>query len=282
MQPAAHGDAASMSSHLGGQAREGWLGKQLQSASPFQTVYVTVPNTNGIAPATFSPNTVQPRDVATGFWQLRLSAPVTTLLVLSNLAGVTTGSRFTLGYAVANASGVVGPTVTSTKTVVGSAGGVQVGVTWDTRTDVDLHVQEPSGNEVYYGATTSSTGGQLDVDSNPACSIDGKNNENIRWSPTAPNGTYIVRVDYWSACSVTGATTFAVVVNNGGQISRFTGSFSANQADAGGRGSGREITRFNHTTGISPFSMVPVYVEQLSLPNPFKMMMSRDRDQNQR
>ena len=251
----------------------------LQSASPFQTIYVSVPNNNGIAPASLGSNTVSPRDATTGYRQLRLPAPVTCAIVISNFAAVSAGSRFTLGYAVANAAGQVGATVSSTRTVVATVGGVQVSVGWNTATDVDLHVVEPSGNEVYYGATTSSTGGQLDVDSNAACSLDNRNTENIRWNTTAPNGTYIVRVDYWSACAVTGTTNFTVTVVNGGQRSNFTGSFTANQADAGGRGSGREITRFGHTTGIAPFSMTPVYVEQLSFPNPIKMMMSRDRDQ---
>jgi hypothetical protein len=247
----------------------------LSSAQAFQTVYVSVPNNNGIAPASVFPNTLGPRDATTGFWQLRLAAPVTSAVVISNFAQISTGSRFTLGYSVANATGAVGATVSASRSVVASTGGVQVSVGWNTPTDVDLHVVEPSGNEVYYGATTSSTGGQLDQDSNPACALDNRNTENIRWNNTAPNGTYIVRVDYWSACAVTGSTNFTVTVVNGGQRSTFTGSFTANQADAGGRGSGREITRFNHTTGISPFSMSPVPVEQLSFPSPLKLLMSR-------
>src|SRR5262249_34126432 len=157
-------------------------------------------------------------------------------VVISNFAQVSSGSRFTLGYAVANAAGAVGPTASSTRTVVTSTGGVQGSVGWNTPTDVDLHVVGPSGNEGDYRPRTSSTGGQLDVDSNAACSLDNRNTENIRWNTTAPNGTYIVRVDYWSACQVTGTTNFTVTVVNGGQRSTFTGSFTANQADTGGRG----------------------------------------------
>jgi hypothetical protein len=228
---------------------------QLQSATPFQTVYVSVPNTSGLAPLDLGGNRFAPLDAASGYFRLSLTAPVTSLLLLTNLANVGSGSRFTLGYAIATAAGLVGPTVMSTKTVAGQAGGVQVGLSWDTATDVDLHVVEPNGRETYYAAITSPSGGALDVDSNAGCQIDGKNNENVRWTAGAPNGTYTVRVDYWSACTLTGTTTYAVVVSNGGTISRFTGTFTASQADQGGAGSGRLITTFNHTTGITASSV---------------------------
>jgi hypothetical protein len=60
-------------------------------------------------------------------------------------------------------------------------GDVQVGIVWDTPTDVDLHVTEPGGETIYYGNLQSSAGGTLDLDSNPACNIDGVNAENIFW-----------------------------------------------------------------------------------------------------
>src|SRR5262249_37284206 len=162
--------------------------------------------------------------------------------------------------------------VTSNRTTAGGSGNVQVNVSWDTATDVDLHVVDPRNEEVYYGHTQSASGGSLDVDSNAGCSIDNKNSENIRWGSSAPNGTYIVRVDYWSACSVTGTTTYSVVVNNGGQVTRFSGTFARGDADQGSQGSGREITRFSHTTGISPSAVIrPFYVDPPFAPSPLKM-----------
>jgi hypothetical protein len=99
----------------------------LQSAVPFQTVYVSVPNTSGLTAqiaeqiTPFGPGRVTPAAVATGYFQLRLPAPVTNLQVFTTVAPtVTIGSTFTLAYAVASASGAVGATVTAAKTVSNS------------------------------------------------------------------------------------------------------------------------------------------------------------------
>jgi uncharacterized protein YfaP (DUF2135 family) len=45
-----------------------------------------------------------------------------------------------------------------TLTPVGT-GDVQVTVTWDADSDLDLHVVEPSGEEIFYGHPVSATGG---------------------------------------------------------------------------------------------------------------------------
>jgi Fibronectin type III domain len=132
--------------------------------------------------------------------------------------------------------------------VVGFTGDVQVSVSWDAPSDVDLHVEEPGGNDIYYGNPSSSTGGQLDVDSNAACSIDGRQIENVRWGGLAPAGTYTVRVDYWDACGV-GQTNFLVTVKNGASTQTFTGLFTG-EGDHGGFGSGRLITTFVHAASV--------------------------------
>ena len=69
--------------------------------------------------------------------------------------------------------------------------------------------------------------------SNPACAIDGIRNENITWPVgTAPQGTYIVRVDYFSSCGVA-ETNYTVQVNNGGNTQILSGSFTG-PGDSGG------------------------------------------------
>ena len=87
------------------------------------------------------------------------------------------------------------------------SGEVKISLSWDTFTDVDLHVTEPNGEVIYYSHKTSATGGQLDLDSNPGCSIDGINNENVYWPDGAsPPGEYEVKAHMYSDCEEGGAT----------------------------------------------------------------------------
>ena len=129
-------------------------------------------------------------------------------------------------------------------------GDVQVSLSWDTETDVDLHVVDPTGEEIYYGNTNGASGGQLDLDSNAGCGIDGINNENVTW-PTgnAPSGTYVVRVNFWSSCMGLPAN-FTVTTNVCGQSQTFSGGFLAGQSSGGGLGAGLEITRFTFDCGF--------------------------------
>jgi hypothetical protein len=86
-------------------------------------------------------------------------------------------------------------------------GEVKVSLSWDTPTDVDLHVMEPSGEEIFYGHKVSATGGQLDLDSNPGCSIDGINNENVFWPEgLSPSGEFIISAEMYSDCEIGGAS----------------------------------------------------------------------------
>lgn len=99
---------------------------------------------------------------------------------------------------------------------------LQVSLSWDQLNDVDLHLIDPNGEEIYYGNPTSATGGQLDVDSNAACSIDEINNENIFYEDSAdvtiPYGEYEVLVDLWSNCNIVPDTNYTIVVYYGGNL----------------------------------------------------------------
>lgn len=108
-----------------------------------------------------------------------------------------------------------------------ATGDVQVSVVWDAPTDVDLRVTDPMGEEVYFGNLMSASGGFLDLDSNPACNIDGVNNENIVWpAGEAPNGTYKVSLDYWSSC-LEPESNWVVTVQSTGQAPQiFSGTFT--------------------------------------------------------
>jgi hypothetical protein len=153
--------------------------------------------------------------------------------------------------------------------VVGFTGDVQVSVSWDAPSDIDLHVVDPFGEDIFYGNPVSSSGGQLDVDSNPACAIDGRQIENIRWSSRAPGGTYTVRVDYWAGCEVA-RTNYLVTVKNGSATSTYSGFFTGS-GDQGGSGSGVFITTFSHAasvlTDLAPLFRAP----QASAPSAEKL-----------
>ena len=58
----------------------------------------------------------------------------------------------------------------TTVTTVGT-GDVQVSVSWDVSNDIDLHVVDPNGFEIYWDDDTSPEGGTLDLDSNAGCAV---------------------------------------------------------------------------------------------------------------
>jgi hypothetical protein len=70
-------------------------------------------------------------------------------------------------------------------------GDVRATLTWTGDCDLDLHVVDPSGTEIYYSNPSSPTGGQLDVDDIPSSGDTGTHIENVFW-PTggAPRGSY--------------------------------------------------------------------------------------------
>jgi hypothetical protein len=220
----------------------GTLVAGVAGATAFQTLYVTVgSDTVGLATAVSG-------GIA-GYYELRLPAPAPDVSVLLEFAQSIPLSELDLLFAVADASGRVGPygRLHTSVTSVGT-GDVQVTLSWDADSDVDLHVVDPAGEEVFYAHRRSASGGELDLDSNAGCEIDGVRNENITW-PTgrAPRGQYTVRVDYWSSCGVA-QTNYTVRVNNSGSVQVFSGNFMGS-GDQGGAGSGRSITVFERLSG---------------------------------
>ncbi len=141
-----------------------------------------------------------------------------------------------------------GPRAVYDPVVIQVGGGdVQVSLLFSPSQDVDLHLVEPgpTGEEIYWGHMTSEAGGTLDLDSNPACNLDHRNNENITYEDGTPlHGEYRVRVNYWESCDGGGAD-FRVVVVLRGEPTLYSGHFEANEAVGGAQGSGREICRFD-------------------------------------
>ncbi|MDB4286080.1 hypothetical protein N9933_02140 [bacterium] len=147
------------------------------------------------------------------------------------------------------------PYIVPIKRVDAGTGNLQVSLSWDIDNDLDLHLVQPDGEEIYYGNDASGTGGLLDTDSNAACWIDGVRNENITYGEGAVvlAGDYIVRVDNYEECLFGGAkTNFSVVAYVEGKIVATTsgsnpgsGVFLTGTSDFGEEGSGVDAMQFN-------------------------------------
>jgi hypothetical protein len=217
----------------------------VSSSDPFSTVYVA-----GSGPISKLFVTV------TGFYQIPLPAPTTAADLLIAFPQALPSSNFDLYVAAADPEGDVGAlTPKSFHALFVGTGDVQVTANWNTDADVDLHVIDPSGWEIYWSNRQSPSGGELDLDSNAGCSTDGVRNENITWGVgEAPQGTYTVRLDYWSSCDAP-QTDWTVLINNGGNVEIYHGTFYG-LGDNGGYGSGILIDTFTRTIGPMPGPMI--------------------------
>lgn len=135
-------------------------------------------------------------------------------------------SQLRIRYAVEGVNGL-GPFSNQTVRIIRvGTGDVQINVSWSGASDVDLSVEDPSGEILYYGNRSAASGGSLDLDSNAACSIDGKNAENIVWpAGRAPTGPYKVVVRYFDDCGVARSDWVVTIQMRGQAPQTFTGSF---------------------------------------------------------
>ena len=126
---------------------------------------------------------------------------------------------------------------------------VQVTVSWDTDADLDLHVADPNGHEVYFGADEVESGGVL-FPTSDLCEPDNYRNERIAWTEgTPPPGRYEVRLSHYRSCGAE-ETNYVVSVYNHGTVTTFTGTFTGDGED-NARGTGVVITTF-HVPGDAP------------------------------
>lgn len=158
-----------------------------------------------------------------------------------------------VAYAVGDAQTIGAYTTLNTRVYHVGNGDIQVSISWSDSSDVDLHVIDPSSEEIYFGHKNAVSGGKLDLDSNAGCS---KNtlpdnsraflsNENIVWPVgSAPNGSYTVKVTYWSACGVTTGTDYIVTVAKSGTAPLIFHGTLQPPGTGGGAGSGNLITTF--------------------------------------
>jgi len=131
-----------------------------------------------------------------------------------------------------------------------ATGDLVVTLTWDTESNLDLHVVDPAGLDIYWGnqssqppfsfdQTDGGSYGYIDYDSNANCVIDGLRREDAIWPNPPPSGQYTVRVDAPSLCGQPIANWTVRVVLEGTQIAQASGvAVDADTMGSHGSGSG--------------------------------------------
>ena len=130
-------------------------------------------------------------------------------------------------------------------------------LTWDTESNLDLHVVDPSGAEIDWNDQSSEppfsfaqvdggSYGYIDYDSNANCLIDGLRREDAIWPKQPPSGQYTVRVDAASLCGQPIANWTVRAVLHGHEIARASGvALDADTMGPHGAGAGVLALQFS-------------------------------------
>jgi hypothetical protein len=122
------------------------------------------------------------------------------------------------GVGVAVAAGGGGSSTPSPAPITGP---LAFRLSWSTASDLDLHVVEPGGAEIFWQNMSSASGGSLDQDL--ACQ---SGTETIRWPGTAPRGTYTFFAEFPGACGGATSVPFTLTVSQGNSVlATRTGTF---------------------------------------------------------
>lgn len=221
---------------------------------------VDYPISGAIAPAGTAAAVALRGDV--GYWILPAGLPNVAMpsdpsfAATATFASTLAAGAYDLVVQAVDANGAFGAPSTQALTVQTGAtipsGDLVITLTWDTESDMDLHVVDAMGVEIYHDNMSdqpppfapqpeAGSYGHLDWDSNANCVIDGKREEDVIWPNPAPAGTYIVRVDAASLCGQVIAHWTAQVRVDGRQIAEAQGI--ALDADTRGpHGAGAGVT----------------------------------------
>lgn len=118
------------------------------------------------------------------------------------------------------------PVMLEATALVEVEGELVVALTWDTNADLDLHLVDPRGTDIW-ARNPVENGALLVLDSNAACVIDGRRTEAVRYETIPPAGNYLVRVDAFSLCGEAAARWSVEVILRGETIARARGTSTA-------------------------------------------------------
>lgn len=105
------------------------------------------------------------------------------------------------------------------------SGDVQISLAWNNGNDLDLHVQTPGREIIWYNNRTSSCRGELDVDMNAGGPTSQEPVENVYWPVGAsPNGKFRVYVHHFAKYGGADPTKFQVTIKVKGKSRSFTGT----------------------------------------------------------
>lgn len=200
-----------------------------------------------------------------GYWVLPASAPDTqtpdrpTFEAVLGFSEAIPSTDLRLRLVAADITGKIGTATLATFSVLPAqpaTGALVVTLDWDSDADLDLHVVDPSGTEIWSGNIASQADadagisrGLLDFDSNANCLVDGRRMESVAWA-APPLGHYLVRVGNFSLCGVTSAYWNVRAIVDGSPALHSTGV--ATTADARffkGAGSGVLALEFDWPGG---------------------------------
>lgn len=121
------------------------------------------------------------------------------------------------------------------------SGDVQISLEWKNKNDLDLHVTDPFGEEIFYRNRVAKSGGQLDVDMNlvrmnngvevaeDIAALTDRPVENVYWPEKgAARGKYRVEVVHYARHGTADPTPFSVRVINRGQATYYRGVLTYN------------------------------------------------------
>ena len=133
------------------------------------------------------------------------------------------------GEATQDSGGIFSPEIERRiREAGGAAGEIEIGLSWNDYNDLDLLVEEPNGNQIFFRKKISPvSGGKLDVDRNANCTDRRTDTpvEHIVWDRVdIPSGNYTISVLFYGRCSEGGQSTeFTVHLKIGGELQTFTG-----------------------------------------------------------